>query len=85
MSLNFSDLPKPELRTPKQWVTFYLRVEAAVAAGQEIKFGDVTYNLDSLESVRKARREWERRLLSQSQKNRKSFGGMRFVTADLSK
>ena len=85
MSLDFSDLPKPELRTPQQWVTFYLRVEAAVAAGQEIKFADTTYTLDSLESVRKARREWERRLLSQRHKQSKSIGGMRFSAADLSR
>ena len=85
MSLDFTDIPAPELRTPRQWVTFYLRVEDAVAAGQQIKFGDTTYTMDSLESVRRARREWERRLLSQSQKQNKSYGGIRFVSADLSK
>lgn len=62
MSFDVSDLPSPENRTAAQWVTFYLRLENAVAQGETVSVGNRSVSMPDLEVIRKTRKDWENQI-----------------------
>jgi len=73
----------PENRTPQEWVNFYLQVESDVASGKSRTLNGRKIEYDDLSEIRKARADWESRLLS-SKATSQRIGGLRYKTADMS-
>lgn len=72
----------PENRTPQEWVNFYLQVESDVASGKSRTLNGRKLEYEDLVEIRKARADWESRVLSSATTGRR-IGGLRYKTADL--
>jgi len=62
MSFNISDLPDPENRTAQQWVTYYFRVENAVALGQTVEVNGKRISHHNINDIVRQRMSWENRV-----------------------
>lgn len=62
MSFDISDLPNPENRKPAQWVTFYLRLENAVAQNKVVTVGNRSYTAQDLDTIIAQRKQWEQNI-----------------------
>ena len=72
----------PQDRTPQQWVDFYLQVESDVASGKSRSLNGRSIQLEDLAEIRKAREDWEKRVLSsKASSTAKRIGGLRYKTA----
>jgi len=65
-SFDVTDLPSPENRTAKDWVTYYLRLENLIAQGQSVQIGDNRVNHHDLENIQKQKLYWERKAVDDS-------------------
>ena len=62
MSFRIDDLPDPENRTAAHWVTYYLRLENAVAQGETVSVNGRSVSMPDLETIRSARKDWEKQI-----------------------
>jgi len=63
----------------------YLKAEAAILEGKEVRFGERTLRMEDLDMVQKGRLEWERRVAAESASTngaRPTFGGIGFSVAN---
>jgi len=59
------------MATTQQMIDFYIEAEQAVLMGQTIQHNGKTLTLANLEEIRRGRREWENRQMSESRKGRR--------------
>lgn len=63
----------------------YLKAEAAILEGKEVRFGERTLRMEDLDMVQKGRLEWERRVAAENASaigSRPTFGGTGFSVAN---
>lgn len=81
--------PRASERTAREWVDFYLDLEAEVAQAKIVRSDDLnrTVEMHDLDEIRKARRSWERVLRQEvlAKSGAKPFGGLSYAKADLSR
>lgn len=58
--------------TTQEMIDFYIGAEQAVLMGQTIQHNGKTLTLANLEEIRRGRREWEARKVSEQRKGRRS-------------